>query len=109
MACRPRMLRPAAPSRSSATPPWSTSRRRSLRHAAQDRTIEHWRLGDWRLGDCQSPNLQPPNLQLQCSALSELLSILVPVYNEARTVSQVIHRLLEIPLPVPREIVVIND
>ena len=41
--------------------------------------------------------------------MSELLSILVPVYNEARTVSQVIQRLLEIPLPVPREIVVIDD
>ena len=41
--------------------------------------------------------------------MSELLSILVPVYNEAKTVSQVIHRLLEIPLPVAREIVVIND
>jgi glycosyltransferase involved in cell wall biosynthesis len=40
---------------------------------------------------------------------SELLSILVPVYNEAKTVRQVIERLLEIPLPVPREIVVVND
>jgi len=33
----------------------------------------------------------------------------VPVYNEARTVEQVIQRLLEIPLPVQREIVVVND
>jgi glycosyltransferase involved in cell wall biosynthesis len=41
--------------------------------------------------------------------LSDLLSILVPVYNEARTVRQVVERLLEIPLPVPREIVVVND
>ena len=41
--------------------------------------------------------------------MSELLSIIVPVYNEARTVQRVIQRLLEIPLPVAREIVVVND
>jgi glycosyltransferase involved in cell wall biosynthesis len=41
--------------------------------------------------------------------LSDLLSIIVPVYNEAKTVQQVIRRLLEIPLPVAREIVVVND
>jgi glycosyltransferase involved in cell wall biosynthesis len=41
--------------------------------------------------------------------MPELLSILVPVYNEARTVRQVIDRLLTIPLPVDREIVVVND
>jgi glycosyltransferase involved in cell wall biosynthesis len=41
--------------------------------------------------------------------LQDLLSIIVPVYNEARTVQQVIRRLLEIPLPVAREIVVVND
>jgi hypothetical protein len=40
---------------------------------------------------------------------SELLSIIVPVYNEAGTVQQVIERLLEIPLPLAREIVVVND
>jgi hypothetical protein len=39
----------------------------------------------------------------------ELLSILVPVYNESRTVRQVVERLFEIPLPVAREIIVIND
>ena len=39
----------------------------------------------------------------------ELISILVPVYNEARTVGQVIDRLLQIPLPAPREIIVVND
>jgi glycosyltransferase involved in cell wall biosynthesis len=38
-----------------------------------------------------------------------LLSIIVPVYNEARTVATVIDRLLTIELPVPREIVVVND
>ncbi len=41
--------------------------------------------------------------------MPELLSILVPVYNEARTVRQVIDRLLSMPLPVAREIVVVND
>ena len=40
---------------------------------------------------------------------SELISIVVPVYNEARTVRQVIDRLLQIPLPAPREIIVVND
>jgi glycosyltransferase involved in cell wall biosynthesis len=41
--------------------------------------------------------------------MSELLSVIVPVYNEARTIGAVIDRLLSIPLPVPREIIVIND
>jgi glycosyltransferase involved in cell wall biosynthesis len=39
----------------------------------------------------------------------ELLTIIVPVYNEAATVRQVIERLLTIDLPVPREILVVND
>jgi glycosyltransferase involved in cell wall biosynthesis len=42
-------------------------------------------------------------------ASPELLSILVPVYNESRTVASVIDRLRSIDLPVPREIVVVND
>ena len=41
--------------------------------------------------------------------MSDLLSIIVPVYNEAGTVRQVIDRLLQIPLPLPREIIVVND
>ncbi len=41
--------------------------------------------------------------------MPDLLSIIVPVYNEARTVQQVIDRLLSIPLPVAREIVVVDD
>ena len=40
---------------------------------------------------------------------SELISIIVPVYNESRTVRRVIERLLEIPLPAAREIIVVND
>ncbi len=40
---------------------------------------------------------------------SPLLSIIVPVYNEAGTVGAVLARLRSIPLPVPREIVVVND
>jgi glycosyltransferase involved in cell wall biosynthesis len=39
----------------------------------------------------------------------ELLSILVPVYNEVRTVRAVIDRLLAIELPVEREILIIDD
>ena len=42
-------------------------------------------------------------------ASTELISIIVPVFNEARTVRQVIDRLLQIPLPAPREIIVVND
>ena len=42
-------------------------------------------------------------------AAPELLSILVPVFNESRTVAQVIDRLLTVDLPVPREILVVND
>lgn len=40
---------------------------------------------------------------------SHLISIVVPVFNEARTVAEVIDRLLVIDLPAPREILVIND
>jgi glycosyltransferase involved in cell wall biosynthesis len=39
----------------------------------------------------------------------ELLSIIVPVYNEADTIGRVIRRLLTIDLPIPREIIAIND
>ena len=38
-----------------------------------------------------------------------LISIIVPVFNEARTVAAVVDRLLAIDLPAPREIVVVND
>jgi glycosyltransferase involved in cell wall biosynthesis len=39
----------------------------------------------------------------------ELLSIIVPVFNEEATVRAVIERLLTITLPIDREIVVVND
>ena len=39
----------------------------------------------------------------------ELLSIIVPVYNEVRTVREVINRLIAIDLPVAREIVIVDD
>jgi glycosyltransferase involved in cell wall biosynthesis len=39
----------------------------------------------------------------------DLLTILVPVFNESGTVASVIDRLLTVDLPVPREIVVVND
>lgn len=41
--------------------------------------------------------------------MSELLSIVVPVFNEEATVGAVIERLLAIDLPVAREILIIND
>jgi len=40
---------------------------------------------------------------------SPLISIIVPVFNEAGTVASVIDRLLKIDLPSPREIIVVND
>jgi len=41
--------------------------------------------------------------------VNDLLSIIVPVYNEVRTVRSVIDRLIAIDLPVAREIIVVND
>ena len=41
--------------------------------------------------------------------MTPLISIVVPVYNEARTVAAVIQRLIAIDLPAPREILVVND
>jgi glycosyltransferase involved in cell wall biosynthesis len=43
------------------------------------------------------------------SARPERLSIIVPVYNEVATLRAVIDRLLTVELPLPREILVIND
>jgi glycosyltransferase involved in cell wall biosynthesis len=39
----------------------------------------------------------------------ELLSIIVPVFNEVRTIRAVLDRLIAIDLPIPREILVVND
>ena len=41
--------------------------------------------------------------------MTPLISIVVPVFNEARTVAAVIERLIAIDLPAPREILVVND
>jgi glycosyltransferase involved in cell wall biosynthesis len=41
--------------------------------------------------------------------LTPLISIVVPVFNEAKTVADVIQRLIAIDLPAPREILVVND
>jgi glycosyltransferase involved in cell wall biosynthesis len=41
--------------------------------------------------------------------VTELLSIVVPVYNEESTVGAVVERLLAIDLPIAREILVVND
>jgi glycosyltransferase involved in cell wall biosynthesis len=42
-------------------------------------------------------------------AVPRLVSVLVPVYNELLTVAAVVDRLLSVDLPLPREIIVIND
>jgi glycosyltransferase involved in cell wall biosynthesis len=41
--------------------------------------------------------------------MRELLSIIVPVYNEVTTVRPVVDRLLTIDLPIDREIIVVDD
>lgn len=41
--------------------------------------------------------------------MTDLISIIVPVYNEAGTILAVLERLLTIELPAAREIIVIND
>ncbi len=41
--------------------------------------------------------------------MSELLSIVVPVFNEEATAGAVIARLLAVDLPITGEILVIND
>ena len=41
--------------------------------------------------------------------MAPLVSIIVPVFNESATVAAVIRRLLEVPLPADREILVVND
>ncbi len=41
--------------------------------------------------------------------VTDRISIIVPVFNEARTVAAVVERLLTIDLPASREIIVVND
>jgi len=41
--------------------------------------------------------------------MSESVSIIVPVFNEVRTVASVVDRLRAIPLPIDREIILVND
>jgi glycosyltransferase involved in cell wall biosynthesis len=43
------------------------------------------------------------------AGLNQLLSIIVPVYNESATIGAVLDQLLTIELPVPREIIAVND
>jgi glycosyltransferase involved in cell wall biosynthesis len=44
-----------------------------------------------------------------CARVPGLLSIVVPVFNESRTIGAVLDRLLTIPLPLDRQIIVVND
>lgn len=41
--------------------------------------------------------------------MTDLLSIIVPVFNERSMIAAVVERLLSIDLPAPREIIVVND
>jgi glycosyltransferase involved in cell wall biosynthesis len=43
------------------------------------------------------------------SGRAELLSIIVPVYNEVATSRAVVDRLLAVDLPIPREILIVDD
>ena len=46
---------------------------------------------------------------MQAAIDQELLTIIVPVYNEARTVRAVLDRLVAIEFSIPREIIVVDD
>src|SRR5947207_6951491 len=59
-------------------------------------------------GRRQGPHREAHNPRVT-SAAAPLISVIVPVYNEARTVAAVIQRLLTIDLPAAREIIVVND
>lgn len=48
-------------------------------------------------------------MHTKASVPDALVTIIVPVFNESATVAAVIHRLLEVPLPADREILVVND
>ena len=39
----------------------------------------------------------------------ELLSIIIPVYNEEKTIETLLDRVIAVALPIPRELVIIND
>ena len=41
--------------------------------------------------------------------MSVTLSVVIPVYNEARTIAAVIERVLKAPVDLPREIIVVDD
>ena len=41
--------------------------------------------------------------------MDELITIIVPVFNEGATIAPLVQRLLTIDLPAPREIIVVND
>src|SRR5262245_57671692 len=42
-------------------------------------------------------------------SVSMTLSVVIPVYNEARTISAVIDRVLRAPVELPKEIIVVDD
>src|SRR5688500_10208269 len=73
---------------------------RSARSSATARKPRPWR---------RRSSTHEPSFNETATALRHLISIVVPVYNEARTVADVIRRLIAIDLPAPREILVVND
>ena len=80
--------------------------RRRCRHGELRASDPH-RLGRWRsrpAGKAPDPRLTSPRPDSPA-----LISIVVPVFNEQSTVAAVIARLLEIDLPAPREIIIVND
>lgn len=56
--------------------------------------------------DCPFTTHRPPP---SAATGTDLLSILVPVYNEAATVAATIRRVRAVDLPIPREIIVVDD
>ena len=51
----------------------------------------------------------PARRPLEAGDPAELLSIIVPVYNEVRTIRAVLDRLLAVEFSIPREILVVDD
>ena len=82
--------------------------RRARRHGQLQRTGPPDRHHQQRSGAIPA-RPRPPYAGPTVSGRAELLSIIVPVYNEVATSRAVLDRLLAVDLPLPREIVVVDD
>ena len=85
---------------------WTSVSVRRCRHG-ELRASDPRRLGRWR--SWPAGKAPDPRLTSQRPDSPALISIVVPVFNEQSTVAAVIARLLEIDLPAPREIIIVND